>query len=186
MPGQFPVDALTDFRTILRYGRIGNEPPEFDLIRNDVQYRSRGAHTLERHGPDIPLRRMAGAKTIEGRIYGDPPWRSKVTRSYQWMDLPTLNYAVNTYVRLHWTEIRIHLASRHRHDGVEDADRLVGRGYESTGMPGTGPGRARYRDISQFKVCIRLTPNTDTAVPFILSAFPWSSSVKPEVPGRAE
>jgi hypothetical protein len=177
MPGQFPVDFLTDFSIMLRYGQISAELPEFDLTRHDAEYRNRGAHTLDRHGPDIPLRRIAGVKTIEGRIYGDPPWRCKMMRSYQWMDLPTLNHEVNTYVRQHWTVIRINLASRHRHDGVADADRLVGRGYDSSGVPGSGPGRARYREVSQFKVCIRLMPNTHTAVPFILSAFPWSSPV---------
>ncbi|BCY09802.1 hypothetical protein L3i22_048900 [Actinoplanes sp. L3-i22] len=173
MPGQFSITPLTGFAAIPRYGPLSDEVPEFDIIRNDIEHRSRGAHTLDRHGPDIPLRRTAGMKTIEGRIHGDPPWRHRVTRSYQWMDLPTLDFAVNTYVRRHWTMIRINLADRRRHEGVADAHRPVGRGYDGSGTP--GPGRARYREVSQFKVCIRLTPDVDPAVPFILSAFPWSS-----------
>ncbi|MDI6105707.1 hypothetical protein QLQ12_44720 [Actinoplanes sp. NEAU-A12] len=172
---KLPVDVMTDSWEILRYDELGDEAPEFDLIRNDLEHCGRGAHTLDRHGPDIPLRRTAGAKTIEGRIYGDPPWRGRVSRSYQWTDLPTLNYAVNTYVRRRWTVIRIDLARRHCHVGLADAGRLVGQGYDSTGVLGRGPERARYREVSQFKVCIRLPPKADPAVPFILSAFPWSS-----------
>jgi hypothetical protein len=177
MPNQFSIDFMSDIRIMRRYGSLGDEPPVFDTIRNDAEHFSRGAHTLDRHGPSIRLRRKAGVKTIEGRIYGDPPWRSRVSRSYQWTDLPVLNYTVNTYVRQNWTVIRIDLARSCRHDGVADADRLVGRGYDSSGTSGTGPARARYREVSQFKICIRLMPKIDPAVPFILSTFPWSSPI---------
>jgi hypothetical protein len=178
VPKQFSVDLLTDLRIMYRHRQLGNEPPEFDLIRNDAEHGRRGAHTLDRHGPSIPLQRRAGVKTIEGRIYGDPPWRTRVTRSYQWTDLATLNSAVSAYVRQNWTVIRTDLASGQRHEGVADAGRLVGRGYDSSGMTGMGPGWVRFREIRQFKVCIRLMLNTDPATPFILSAFPWSSPVQ--------
>jgi hypothetical protein len=170
----FSGDALTDFRSMLRYGSLGDEPPEFDLVRNDAKHRARGAHTLDRHGPGIPLQRMAGAMSIEGRIYGDPPWSRRVTRSYQWTDLAILDGAVNAYVRRNWAAIRIDLANRCRHDGVADAGRVVGRGYESSGTKDAG--RARYREVSQFRVCIRLISKLGTAVPFILTTYPWSSS----------
>lgn len=175
MPELYSVELLTDFQEMRRYRQLSDEPPYFDLIRNDADHGHRGAHTLERHGPAISLRRQAGAKTIEGRVHGDPPWRTMVTRSYQWTDLRTLNCAVNAYVRQNWTAIRKGLASRHGHDGVSDAGCRVGRGYDGSGVPVTESRQARYREVSQFKVCLRLVPNADPPVPFILSTFPWSN-----------
>jgi hypothetical protein len=175
MQGHFPVTSLTDFEAMLRYGPLSDEAPEFEVVRNDLEHRGRGAHTLDRHGPDIALRRTAGEKTIEGRVHGDPPWRRRVTRSYQWIDLPTIDHTVNSYVRRHWAVIRLDLAHRHRHEGVANAGRVVGRGYDHSGSPGTGP--ARYREISRFKVCLRLALDAVPAVPFVVSAFPWSRPV---------
>lgn len=172
------VDLLSDFEKMRRYCQLGDEPPEFDMIHNDVEHGHRGAHTLERHGPGIPLRRNPRAKTIEGRIYGDPPWRARVTHSYQWTDLRTLNCSVNAYVRHNWTSIRIGLANRHGHEGVADAGCMIGRGYDSSDMFGTRSWRARYRETSQFKIRVRLVSNADRAVPFVLSAFPWSGPVR--------
>ncbi|MEV6600157.1 hypothetical protein AB0M36_25410 [Actinoplanes sp. NPDC051346] len=167
------INFAADSATTLRYYQLGNEPPDFDLTANDDAYRDRGAHTIDRHGPDIPLRRDPRTKTIEGRIYGDLPWAASVTRSYQWLDLSTINREVDAYVRLNWETIRADLALGHLHKGDYDAGYRIGRGYFNSGMYGTGPRRARYGETTRFNVLIRLAPGLVTATPFILSAYPW-------------
>jgi hypothetical protein len=167
------MNSAADSATTDRYHQLGDEPPDFDLVANDDAYHDRGAHTIDRHGPDIPLRRDPRTKTIEGRIYGDRPWADKVTRSYQWLDLPTMNREVNAYVRLNWETIRADLALGQPHRGDFDAGYRIGRGYFNSGMYGRGPRRAQYGETTRFKVLIRLAPGLVPATPFILSAYPW-------------
>ncbi|WP_203781756.1 hypothetical protein [Paractinoplanes rishiriensis] len=59
-----------------RYDRLGDEPPRSDIAANDAAHEHLHAHTGERHGPDVPLRRDPAVRdlTLEGRIYGDPRW----------------------------------------------------------------------------------------------------------------
>ena len=62
----------------LREAGLGDQPPAFDIAANDAAHGSLGAHTEDRHGHNVPLQRdpnpQSGNRTVEGRIYGDPPW----------------------------------------------------------------------------------------------------------------
>ena len=64
--------------TMRRHAELDDAPPYIDLAINDAVHGELGAHTIDRHGPAIALRRVPGKKTIEGRIYGDAPWSSAV------------------------------------------------------------------------------------------------------------
>jgi hypothetical protein len=179
MPDKISVETLIELQVARRYQELGDKPPVFDLKCNDAEHHNRGAHTLSRHGPSIPLRRTSGEKTIEGRIHGDPPWPAPTTRSYQWIDLSSLNDTVNRYVHRNWTEIRAGLAIRSSHTAVADAGRPVGHGFDNLRSADDEP-TARYRQVRQFKICLRLVADADVAIPFVLTAFPWS----PQTSGR--
>jgi len=64
------------------YDQLGADPPKIDVALNDAAH-SR-AHTIERHGPDVPLRRQPGVQTIEGRIHGDHGWGQPENQSFKW------------------------------------------------------------------------------------------------------
>lgn len=104
------ADDLELSAAMNRYDALGDEPPQFNIARNDDAYRSDGAHTIERHGPDVALRRAPNVRTVEGRIYGDDPWRSSENRSFKWTDHTTMNQEVNRYVQENWETIRSDLA----------------------------------------------------------------------------
>jgi hypothetical protein len=52
---------------------IGVDPPKIDVALNDTAHST--AHTLERHGPDVPLRQQTGVQTIEA------VWAATATRA---------------------------------------------------------------------------------------------------------
>jgi hypothetical protein len=166
-----PDDAA--LRVIMnRYDRLGDEPPEFNIAADDTAHRGLGAHTQERHGPDVPLPRDPSTRTVEGRIYGDAPWDRPENWSYRWTDPSTMHHAVNEYVRRNWEDIRSDLALRGRHGGGFDAGHRVGEGYYNNGMYGAGPRQSQYATTSFVVVRIRLVPGSDPPQPFILTAFP--------------
>lgn len=155
-----------------RYDRLGDEPPRFNVAANDAAHHGLGAHTDERHGPGVPLLRDPGARTIEGRIYGDPPWGRTENWSYRWTDPSTMNRTVNEYVRDNWQAIRSDLAADGVHRGGFDAGHRVGEGYYNTGMYGSGPVASRYATTSMVTVRIKMVPGSDPPEPFILTAYP--------------
>jgi hypothetical protein len=155
-----------------RHDQLGAEPPRFDIAANDATYGSHGAHTDGRHGPSIPLPRDSNQQTIEGRIYGDQPWRNPENWSYRWSDPSTMNRTVNDYVERNWDRIRDDLALEGAHDSSFDAGHRVGQGYYNDGMYGVGPRNSRYAETSFVRVRIRLVPGSDPPEPFILTAFP--------------
>jgi len=155
-----------------RYDQLGDEPPRFNVADNDAAYNTEGAHTIDRHGPDIPLRRDTTGKTIEGRIYGDDPWQKSATASYKWVDPSTMNRELNRYVRENWTAIRSDLAVDEFHESTFDAGHRVGQGYYNKGMYGAGPREAEYGETSLVRVRIKVVAGSDPAEPFIVSAFP--------------
>ena len=155
-----------------RYDQFGETPPPFNIARNDDAFGRIGAHTLEHHGPDLPLRRGAAGRTIEGRVYGDPPWPHTETRSYRWVDHTTMNREVNRYVAENWEQIRSDLALTGRHSGGFDAHHRVGEGFYNKGMHGAGARQAEYGATSLVLVRIKVVPGSDPPQPFIVSAFP--------------
>jgi hypothetical protein len=155
-----------------RHALLGDEPPSFNIAANDAAYSGHGAHTDGRHGPGIPLPRDPSRQTIEGRIYGDQPWRNPENWSYRWSDPSTMNGTVNDYVERNWDRIRDDLALDGAHDSSFDAGHRVGQGYYNEGMYGAGPRNAHYAETSFVKVRIRLVPGSDPPEPFVLTAFP--------------
>lgn len=155
-----------------RYERLGSEPPKIKIAENDAAYQTIGAHTGKHHGAHIKLAREVNKRTIEGRIYGDPPWDRIENRSFRWTDASTMNRTVNEYLRQNWEAIRSDLALYGRHRGGFDAMHRVGEGYVNPGMHGTGPRSSDYVVTSLVKVRIEVVPGSDPPVPFIISAFP--------------
>ena len=155
-----------------RYDLLGDEPPAFDIAANDAAHHGNGAHTEARHGPDVPLRRDPTTRTVEGRIYGDPPWGHPENWSYKWTDPSTMNRTVNEHVRQNWEAIRSDLALRGRYSGGFDAGHRVGEGYYNAGMYGAGLRDAQYTATSLVVVRIRLVPGSDPPEPFVITAFP--------------
>jgi hypothetical protein len=155
-----------------RYDRLGSEPPEFNIAANDAAHSDQGAHTGERHGPAVPLRRDPATRTVEGRIYGDSPWNEHENWSYRWTDPSTMNRTVNEYVRQNWESIRSDLALRGRHRGGFDAGHRVGEGFYNTGMYGSGPRHAQYATTGLVVIRISLVPGSDPPEPFVVTAYP--------------
>jgi hypothetical protein len=166
-----PDDARLG-RIMKVYERLGDEPPDVNIARNDAAHQGDGAHTVDRHGPDIPLRRDPALRTVEGRIYGDVGWARPDNWSLRWTDHTTMNREVNTYVRENWEKIRTDLAVEGVHSGAFDAGHRVGEGFYNDGMFGAGPRQARYTAASLVRVSIDMVPGSDPPQPFIVTAFP--------------
>jgi len=125
------------------YDELGERPPRINIEANDAEHAGDGAHTLERHGPDIPLERAdaPAGRTIEGRIFGDAPWDRPENWSYRWLDSSTMNRTINDIIRANWEQIRSDLAQHGEFNGTFDAGKAVGDGFfnERQALPG---GRA--------------------------------------------
>jgi len=174
-PGE-TADQAADRAELARmakiYNELGDEPPLLDVASNDAHNQVHGAHTLQRHGPDVPLHRASGVRTIEGRIYGDPPWPNVENYSYRWLDHGIMNQAVNDYVQANWATIRSDLALDGQHRAVFDAGSAVGEGFFNSGMHGFGPRIAQYHKTSLVRLMLKLVPGADPARAFIVTAFP--------------
>jgi hypothetical protein len=166
-PDDITLRGMVDVHT-----RLGDEPPTFEIAHNDQINVINGAHTIDRHGPDIPLPRDRSTKTIEGRIYGDTGWNRPESWSYRWTDPSTMNRTVREYVQANWEAIRSDLAMFEAHEGVFDTGHRVGEGYFNSGMYGAGPRAAQYAETSYVKIRIKLVPGADPPEPFIVTAFP--------------
>ncbi|MBM2621822.1 hypothetical protein JIG36_40590 [Actinoplanes sp. LDG1-06] len=175
-PATRPEDAELN-RVMEVYEQLGNEPPAFNIARNDEAFSDPseerpGAHTLDRHGPDIPLRGDPSVKTVEGRIYGHAEWDHAANWSLRWTDHTTMNREVNNYVRENWEQIRSNLALQGSHSGAFNAGHRVGEGFFNNGMFGAGPREAQYTAASMVRVSINLVPGSDPPQPFVVTAFP--------------
>ena len=156
------------------YNSLGDEPPRLNIGQNDAAHAADGAHTVERHGPNVPLNRgdaAPGDRTIEGRIYGDPPWGRPENWSYRWMDESTMNRTVNDYVRANWDNIRSSLALDGEFDATFDAGHRTGEGFYNEGMYGAGPRSAHYGQTSHVTLRLRLIPG-DPPQFMVVTAFP--------------
>ncbi|GGN98959.1 hypothetical protein GCM10010112_92320 [Actinoplanes lobatus] len=159
-----------------RYAALGEDPPRVNLEDNERLYQSKGAHTIERHGPDVQLQRHhdpnSGVRTIEGRIYGDRPWRHSENKSYQWIDSSIMNRAVNEYVQNNWEEIRSDLAMDGIHKAMFDAGHRVGHGYYNKNMFNPGPPDPEYAVTSLARITVKIVVGSDPLEFFILTTFP--------------
>jgi hypothetical protein len=155
------------------YEGLGSIPPRFNIEANDVAHGSLGAHTMERHPPGLTRMRGApGVRTLEGRIYGDPPWRNRENWSHRWVSSSVMNRTVNDYVASNWETIRSDLAEKGVFRAKFDAGHLTGDGFFNSGMYGTGPIAAEYMTTSYVQLTIRLVPGSNPPRPYIVRALP--------------
>jgi len=152
------------------YDQLGAEPPKIDVALNDAAH-SR-AHTIERHGPDLPVRQQAGVRTIEGRIYGDHGWDGAENQSFKWDNATVMTREINEYVQRNWENIRSDLALKGFHRAEFNAGHRVGEGFLNGGMYGFSTRQAEYMSTSLVRMRIRLVPDADPARLFLVSAFP--------------
>jgi hypothetical protein len=171
--------AAVDFerRVFERYDRLPEHPPRFNIAENDRIYgnlRPHGPHTLDHHGPQTPLERspVQDLRTIEGRIYGDSPWRHAQNWSTRWIDTATMQRVIRTHVQEHWDTIRSDLAVDTYYEASFNAGHLVGEGYMNRGYGGSGPPAAEYFRTNLVRIVIRLAPGTDPPEPYVVTAFP--------------
>jgi len=154
---------------------LGDEPPKFNIADNDDAHGDHGAHTVDRHGPQLPLPRLppgVETKTVEGRIYGDWGWGKAESKSYKWTDHTTMNREVNQYIQEQWQMIRDDLAIDGFHESLFDAGHRVGQGYYNKGMYGAGPRHAEYGETSLVRVRIAVVEGSDPPGPFVVTAYP--------------
>ncbi|XVU27043.1 hypothetical protein ACQPZJ_08380 [Actinoplanes sp. CA-054009] len=156
------------------YEGLGEDPPRFRIAANDAAHEEHGAHTIERHGSQIPLERDPGSgiRTVEGRIYGDDPWGKTENKSFKWDDPTIMTREVNEHVQQNWEAIRSDLAMKGLYEGTYEAGHRVGHGYYNSGMFGFGPRQAEYATVSRVVIRIRLAPGSDPPEPFVVTAFP--------------
>jgi hypothetical protein len=157
---------------VQRYDALGDRPPRVNVRAQEA---ANGGHTIERHAPDIPLRRgdaPAGARTVEGRIYGDPPWGDPQNFSYKWIDEPTMNRVVNNYLRNNWEAIRSDLALNGRHEATFDSGNLAGEGFSNSSFGTPNPPNAVYSRTSVVTITLELILGRTPAAFRILRAFP--------------
>jgi hypothetical protein len=157
------------------YDALGEEPPRLRVREHDAAHAAQGAHSAERHGPDVPLRRgdaPAGGRTVEGRIYGDPPWGNPQNWSYRWINDSVWQRTVQDYLTGSWERIRSDLAANGQHNATFDAGNLVGEGFYNSGMHGAGPQVAVYHRTSFVSITVRLVPGSSPPRFYIHTAFP--------------
>jgi hypothetical protein len=152
------------------YDQLGADPPKIHVALNDAT--NSNGHTMERHGPDLPLRLQAGVQTIEGRIYGDHGWDGPENQSFKWDNATVMTREINEYVQRNWEDIRSDLALKGFHKAGYNAGHRVGEGFLNGGMYGFGTRQAEYMSTSLVRMRIRLVPDADPARSFLVSAFP--------------
>ncbi|MCU7726303.1 hypothetical protein ODJ79_21450 [Actinoplanes sp. KI2] len=152
------------------YDQLGPDPPKIHVARNDANHAR--AHTIERHGPDLPLRQQAGVQTIEGRIYGDHGWEDPENQSFKWDNATVMTREINEYVQRNWENIRSDLALKGFHQAGYNTGHRVGEGFLNGGIYGLGARQAEYMSTGLVKIRIRLVPDADPARSFLVSAFP--------------
>jgi hypothetical protein len=133
------------------------------------------AHTTGpagRHDPNIPLRRTdapPGSRTIEGRVYGDPPWGPAQRASMKWFNDSIMSRVINEYLRTNWEKIKVDLALNGEHNGGVDAGSAVGEGFVNSGT--AAAPRPVYTTSSLVRIAIQFVPGPPPDF-FIITAFP--------------
>jgi hypothetical protein len=181
-PGETPAQAQARARAaeneVLRRApdiidALGDSPRRVNPRAEDPAHPD--AHTTGRagrHGADIPLRRTdapPGSRTIEGRLYGDPPWGPAQRASMRWFNDSTMVRVINDYLRANWDQIKTDLALNGEHNGGVDGGSAVGEGFVNTGTA-AAPNPV-YSVTSLVRIAIRFVPGTPPDF-YIITAFP--------------
>ncbi len=170
------------------YEALGEAPDRFDIATNDAMHPD--AHTLGsganpgRHGPEIPLERSVdstgapdGTRTIEGRVYGDPPWTERANFSGKWRSIGIIDRVLNRYLRANWENVRSDLATDGAHTGVFPAEEVVGDGYFNKNYGTANPPQAVGPvPTNMVRVTILLVPGTPPTY-YVITCFPTISGM---------
>ncbi|MEH1766433.1 hypothetical protein [Nostoc sp.] len=190
-PGETPQEATERARmaeeehvqrVMDRYNGLGEEPNHVDMAANDAAHAD--AHTGQRHGSNIPEERTLdangqpdGTRTIEGRIYGDPPWNQpgeggRQNFSAKWLTQDILNQTINRYLRNNWEQIRSDLAIEGEHSNSFDAGKIVGKGYfnRNFGQPG-GPVAQGPTVTPMVFIAIKFVPGNPPSF-YVITTYP--------------
>ncbi|MBL7256211.1 hypothetical protein [Paractinoplanes lichenicola] len=159
--------TLAGFQKI--YDDLGDAPPVIDFVRNDDD--NPDAHTVAKHGHQVPLRREPGVQTIEGRIYKDFGWGNRATQSFRWDSDKVMSDEVNAYIHQNWNAIRSDLAMDGEHRAEYHAGHRVGEGFFNGGLDGGGPREAVYMEASRVRIQISVS-DSDPPHAFVVTAFP--------------
>ncbi|MEM8529788.1 MAG: hypothetical protein AAGF95_03040 [Chloroflexota bacterium] len=168
-PSPPAADPQQELRDIL-----GDTPPVFKLASNDAQFGYAGAHTLDRHGPNIPLNSSnPNARTIESRVVDGrgTGWGTTQNFSYRWVSESTANEIIDKHVVENWDDIRESLVQRGSYVATFDAGRLAGEGFYNQNAYVGGTRVAVPDQTSHVTVVIRLDPITQT-IPYVHTSFP--------------
>jgi hypothetical protein len=174
------ADQEIELRQMLaRYNVLGDRPPHLDISINDRIHAD--AHTLRRHGSDIPLERRLdangvpdGTRTIEGRIHNDPPWNvdgGAQNFSARWTNDEIMNQTVNRYLLDNWETIRSNIAMNGVHEETFNAGRLIGEGFFNQNYGLGGPPISARSNTPLVTIRLRLVPGNPPSF-FVVSAFP--------------
>ena len=113
--------------------------------------------------PDLqaPTARRREAATIEGRIFGEPPWNRRVNYSYRWQSNDELNDVVNEAIRARWADIKLHLAFNGIFEETFDAGRTVGQGFVNANAEAGGPPRSLRTPTNHVRLILAFAPPPD-------------------------
>jgi hypothetical protein len=155
------------------YAALPDTPPEIDIAANDRAHPPPAAHTLDRHGPDLPRRHIAAVRTIEGRLLlTHDGWRERANQSYQWTSIGAINDYINARLRARWEEIRSALAVSGQFEETRDSGGLVGHGFINASALGFGPApRPEPHATSWVTLTLRHIPGPPAGF-FVVRAFP--------------
>ena len=155
--------------------QLGDEPRRVDVRAEEPARRPQGAHTIENHGSDIPLRQTdapPGGRSIEGRVTDTHPgWAERANSSFKWISDAVMNRVINDYLRANWERIRTNLALDGRHADAFDAGGLTGEGFVNSNMGGNGPPNPVYGRTSLVRIVVFLDPGPPAGF-FVYTAFP--------------
>jgi hypothetical protein len=140
---------------------LGENPRRVNPRLEDVVREPDGAHTTGangRHGADFPLRRVdnPGGNRIEGRLFGDPPWRRAERASMRWLSDSIMVRVINEYLRANWDQIRIDLALNGEHEDGGGAGSAIGEGFVNSGT--LAAPQPTFSVSSLFTIRLRLLP----------------------------
>jgi hypothetical protein len=129
--------------------------------------------TLNNSGPNGSYKTdtSTATRTIEGRIYGDPPWKTPKNFSYKWMDEPTMDKTINDYIQTNWDDICWELAKNWSFNRTFDAGKLVGEGFFNESQVASSPRSAKYGQTSYVTLRLKLDQSEPPRL-ILVAAFP--------------
>lgn len=146
---------------------LGEAPPKIDLAKQEALFPG-DAHTLERHGPGLPLRRAEiapGERSVEGRLYGDPPWNRAERYSYKWLSDSILHRTLHEYLAANWNRVRDELALYGEFEDTFNTASAVGEGFWKEGT------RVHYGKTSLVTIRLRLSDGNPPTMK-VITLFP--------------